>query len=236
MVDLAAFFAAVERPFCPMLPNRGAGLSSSYRRTTNGTISSKLSHLYSRTYHKHRCHAFQKALEHDFDSILEMDADFSHDPRYLPHLVDSLQDADLVIGSRYVEGGGTENWSRVREAISRGGNWVARVGLGVHTADATGGFRAFRRSTLEQLSFSDLSLRGYGFQIEVVYQVESRGMRIKEIPIVFVERRAGRSKMSWGIVAEAIIHIMRRRLRMVRGHAGPTATAVPRKILEKERT
>jgi dolichol-phosphate mannosyltransferase len=157
--------------------------------------------------------AFQEALASDFDCLVQMDADFSHDPRYLPTLLHALRDADLVIGSRYIDGGGTQNWSRLRQAISRGGNWVARAGLGLKTRDATGGFRAIRRRTLEQLDYDDLGLRGYGFQIEVVYQVEQRGLRIKEVPIIFVERASGRSKMSKGIVWEAAVHILRRRLR-----------------------
>lgn len=161
--------------------------------------------------------AFQRALRQNFDSILQMDADFSHDPRYLPVLLESLQDADMVIGSRYTAGGGTENWSRTRQAISRIGNIVARIGLGVHTGDATGGYRAFRRSTLERLNFGDLRLRGYGFQIEVVYQVEHLGLRIQEVPIVFVERASGTSKMSKDIVLEAVLHIVRRRLHLLRG-------------------
>lgn len=160
--------------------------------------------------------AFQRALEEDFDCILEMDADFSHDPTYLPQLVEALGDADLVIGSRYIAGGGTENWSPIRQAISRGGNLVARVGLGIKTRDATGGFRAFRRSTLEQIHFGDSKLSGYAFQIEIVYQVQQRELRIQEIPIVFVERVAGASKMSKAIVLEAMLHILRRRLATLR--------------------
>jgi dolichol-phosphate mannosyltransferase len=161
--------------------------------------------------------AFQWALREGFDVVVEMDADFSHDPRYLPELVAGLPSADLVLGSRYVAGGGTRNWSGFRQFISRGGNWVARVGLGVKTRDATGGFRAFRRSTLEQLNFDNLQLRGYGFQIEVVYEIESLGLRIKEIPIVFVERASGESKMSKDIVLEAVLHILERRIRKLLG-------------------
>lgn len=168
--------------------------------------------------------AFADALRGDFDCVLQMDADFSHDPRYLPQLLDALGGADLVIGSRYTAGGGTSNWSAVRQAISRGGNWVARVGLGLRTRDATGGYRAYRRSTLERLNFRELALRGYGFQIEVVYQVERAGLRIKEIPITFVERASGESKMSKDIVLEAVLHIVRRRLRLLRRSAAvPTA-------------
>jgi dolichol-phosphate mannosyltransferase len=170
--------------------------------------------------------AFQRALAQDFDVVLEMDADFSHDPSYLPALLDALQDADLVVGSRYVPGGGTRNWSKARELISRGGNAVARAGLGVKTRDATGGYRAFRRSTLEQLHFDDLRLRGYGFQIEVIYQVQHRGLHIKEVPIVFVERVAGASKMSKDIAFEAFLHILRRRLRMLRRVPEPQPDAI----------
>lgn len=165
--------------------------------------------------------AFRRALADGFDSVIEMDADFSHDPAYLPSLVEGLREADLVIGSRYAAGGGTQNWSRLRQFISRGGNVVAQIGLGVKTHDATSGYRAFRRSTLEQLHFEDLNLRGYGFQIEVVFQVERRGLRVKEVPIVFVERAAGSSKMSHGIVLEAILHILKRRLDMLRGIPEP---------------
>jgi dolichol-phosphate mannosyltransferase len=157
--------------------------------------------------------AFKWALASDFDAVLEMDVDFSHGPHYLPELVGALENADLVIGSRYTPGGGTENWSPVRQFISQGGNWVARIGLGIQTRDATSGYRAFRRSTLERLQFKDLSLRGYGFQIEVVYQVEQLGLKINEVPITFVERAAGHSKMSKAIVLEAVFHILRRRLR-----------------------
>lgn len=176
--------------------------------------------------------AFQWALARDFDVVLQMDVDFSHGPHYLPQLVDALATSDMVIGSRYTPGGGTENWSPVRQFISQGGNWVARIGLGIQTHDATGGYRAFRRSTLEHLHFKDLSLRGYGFQIEVVYQVERLGLTIREVPIVFVERAAGHSKMSKSIVLEAVMHILRRRLRRLVGgrHA---QTEVPAPVSDK---
>lgn len=169
--------------------------------------------------------AFQRALAADFDSVIQMDADFSHDPRYLPALLDGLREADVVLGSRYTRGGGTQNWSWIRQAISRGGNAVARLGLGVKTRDATGGYRAYRRSAIEQLHFDDLHLRGYGFQIEVVYQIERRGLRIKEVPIIFVERVAGRSKMSKDIVLEAVLHIVHRRIDMLMGVPEPEPDA-----------
>jgi dolichol-phosphate mannosyltransferase len=174
--------------------------------------------------------AFRRALGQDFDCIVQMDADFSHDPRYLPSLLGNIKDADLVIGSRYVRGGGTQNWSLARRFISKGGNVVARIGLGVRVHDATGGYRAYRRTTLEQLHFDDLKLRGYGFQIEVAFQVERRGLRIKEIPIVFVERIAGRSKMSRQIAFEAFTHILKRRMGMLRRLPEPAPDAKPTAI------
>jgi dolichol-phosphate mannosyltransferase len=145
-----------------------------------------------------------------------MDADLSHDPKYLPQLLEGLADADLVLGSRYIAGGGTENWSIARQWISRVGNLTARVGLGIKTRDATGGFRAYRRSTLEKLELHNLGLQGYAFQIELIYQVEQQGLQIEEIPIIFVERASGTSKMSKAIVLEAILHILKRRFEMVR--------------------
>lgn len=160
--------------------------------------------------------AFQRALHEGYDAVIQMDADFSHDPAYLPQLLAGLHDVDLVIGSRYTRGGGTKNWALPRRIISKGGNMVARAGLGVKTHDATGGFRAFRASTLQQLHLQDLELRGYGFQIEIVYQVERRGLMIREIPIIFVERAAGSSKMSKEIALEAFLHILGRRLGMIR--------------------
>lgn len=160
--------------------------------------------------------AFQRALREGYDAVIQMDADFSHDPKYLPQLLAGLRDVDLVIGSRYTRGGGTLHWALPRRIISKGGNMVARVGLGLKTRDATGGFRAFRASTLRQLHLEDLGLRGYGFQIEIVYQVERRALSIREIPIIFVERAAGSSKMSKEIAFEAFLHILRRRLGMIR--------------------
>lgn len=165
-------------------------------------------------------HAFYTALRSGaYDVVIQMDADFSHSPAYLPCLVAALQDADVVIGSRYTAGGGTQNWSRFRQAVSRGGNLIARLGLGVRVRDATGGFRAFRQETLGRLNYDDLSLRGYGFQIEAVYQLERQGLTVREVPIIFVERVAGRSKMSKGIALEAFLHILRRRWGMLTGRA-----------------
>lgn len=161
-------------------------------------------------------YAFQRALADGFDSVLHMDVDFSHDPAYLPLLVEAAEGADLVIGSRYTAGGGTRNWPWWRRTLSRFGNFVARLGLGVHVRDATGGYRLYRRSALERLNFDELQLRGYGFMIEVVYQIERQGLDIVEVPIVFVERVAGVSKMSREIALEAFLHIIRRRIAVLR--------------------
>jgi dolichol-phosphate mannosyltransferase len=177
--------------------------------------------------------SFKRGLFENFDSILQMDADFSHDPKYLPQLIGGLQEADVVVGSRYTAGGGTENWSLLRRVISRGGNFVARIGLGVKTRDATGGFRAFRRSALEQLHLDDLGLRGYGFQIEVIYQAEHRGLRVKEVPIIFVERAAGKSKMSRAIAMEAFLHILRRRRDILLGRKEPEPDAAKTSVAQK---
>jgi len=167
--------------------------------------------------------AFRRALTQDFDYVLQMDADFSHDPAYLPALLAAARNADLVLGSRYTSGGGTRNWSLRRRFISRFGNAVARVGLGVQVRDTTGGYRVFRRSALESLDLENLGLRGYSFQIEVVYQVEQQGLRIKEVPIIFVERVAGVSKMSRDIALEAFVHIARRRIEMLRHRYFPSS-------------
>lgn len=160
--------------------------------------------------------AFSQVMNGPYDAVIQMDSDFSHDPDYLPHLLCALKGADVVIGSRYIAGGGTQNWSRLREGISRTGNRVARIGLGVRVHDATGGYRAFRPEALRALNYADLRLRGYGFQVEVVYQLEQMGLSVREVPITFVERAAGTSKMSKGIVAEAALHILRRRLQRMR--------------------
>lgn len=147
---------------------------------------------------------FRWALERDYDLVLEMDADFSHHPRYLPAMLAAADRADLVLGSRYVSGGGTVNWSPVRKAISRGGSLYARLLLGVDVRDLTGGFKCFRREVLEAIELDTVECSGYAFQIELTYRAHRRGFRITEIPIVFEDRRVGASKMSRRIVLEAI--------------------------------
>jgi dolichol-phosphate mannosyltransferase len=147
---------------------------------------------------------FAWALARPYDLVLEMDADFSHQPRYLPDLLGRAADADLVLGSRYVPGGGTVNWGLGRRILSRGGSAYARTILGVPYRDLTGGFKCFRRKVLEGIDLATVSCTGYAFQIELTYRTHRRGFRIAEVPIVFEDRRVGHSKMSRRIVLEAI--------------------------------
>ena len=147
---------------------------------------------------------FRYALEHRFDPVIEMDADFSHDPADLPRLLRAARDADLVLGSRYLPGGRTENWSWGRRMISRFGCWYSRAVLGLPYRDLTGGFKCFRRRALELLDLDRVHSNGYSFQIELTYRCHRRGLKIVEVPIVFRERRSGSSKMSGKIVLEAM--------------------------------
>jgi len=147
---------------------------------------------------------FAWALERDYGLVLEMDADFSHDPGHLPALLAAARDADLVLGSRYVPGGGTADWGLGRRLISRGGSLYARTILGVPVRDLTGGFKCFRREVLEALDLPTVECTGYAFQIELTYRAVRRGFRVVEVPIVFADRRVGQSKMSRRIVVEAM--------------------------------
>lgn len=147
---------------------------------------------------------FSYALERGAEFLCEMDADFSHDPRYLAGLLDAITDADLVLGSRYVKGGGVRDWGLARRIISRGGGLYARLILGVDVRDLTGGFKCIRRQVLETIDLPSVRAEGYVFQIEVTYRAVLAGFRVKEIPIVFHDRRAGSSKMSTRIALEAI--------------------------------
>jgi dolichol-phosphate mannosyltransferase len=155
---------------------------------------------------------FRHALEEGAAIVIEMDADFSHHPGDLPRLLDASRDADLVIGSRYVPGGGVRNWGSARRFVSRGGCWYARTVLGVDVRDLTGGFKCFRRAVLEALDLEGVRSEGYAFQVELTYRALRAGFRVKEIPIVFSERRAGESKMSRRILLEAIAMVPRLRL------------------------
>lgn len=160
---------------------------------------------------------FEWALRAGAELIVEMDCDFSHSPGDLPRLVAAAEHADLVLGSRYMRGGGTRNWSLTRRAISRGGCLYARAMLGVGVSDLTGGFKCFRRTVLETLSLDQVAAHGYGFQIEVTYRAIRAGFRVTEVPIVFSERSSGGSKMSYGIVGEAIWKVPALRIAAARG-------------------
>ncbi len=156
---------------------------------------------------------FRWGLAHGYDLLFEHDADFSHDPRHLPQFVACIHaGADLVLGSRYVPGGGTRNWSLLRRIISRGGSFYAQVILGLPIRDLTSGFKCFRRRVLEALDLDQIHSNGYSFQIEVTYRAYRRGFRIVETPIIFVDRRVGKSKMHRSIVYEAIFMVWRLRL------------------------
>ena len=154
---------------------------------------------------------FERALGAGADLVLEMDSDFSHDPADLPRLI--AADADLVLGSRYVPGGGVTDWGLFRRLLSRGGSWYARMVLGVPVRDLTGGFKCFRRATLEGIDYQRMHADGYGFQIELTYRAYKAGFSVKEIPIVFREREHGTSKMTARIAAEAIWKVPARRWR-----------------------
>jgi dolichol-phosphate mannosyltransferase len=146
---------------------------------------------------------FRQVLAAGAGFVLQMDSDFSHDPADLPRLLEAAQQTDLAVGSRYVAGGGIENWSALRQAISRGGSAYARLILGVPVRDLTGGFKCFRREVLESIDLSAVDSRGYAFQVEMTYRALRAGFDVVEVPIVFHERRAGSSKMSGAIVGEA---------------------------------
>jgi len=155
---------------------------------------------------------FRRALEMGAERIFEMDADLSHDASYLPHFLRLIdQGADLVLGSRYVKGGGIENWSLPRRVISRGGCLYAQLVLGLPYRDLTGGFKCFRRAVLETVDLDAIDTKGYGFQIEMTYRVHQLGFRIVELPIVFVDRKVGESKMTNDIVFEAMKNVLRLR-------------------------
>jgi dolichol-phosphate mannosyltransferase len=147
---------------------------------------------------------FAQALAAGYGRIIEMDADFSHDPARLPALLVASREADVVLGSRYVPGGGTVNWGVGRRILSRGGSLYARTILGLPVRDLTGGFKCFRREVLEALDLGSVRSSGYAFQIELTYRALRRGFRVVEVPITFVDRRVGKSKMSRRIVAEAL--------------------------------
>ena len=161
---------------------------------------------------------FRRALADGADLILEMDCDFSHDPADVPRLIAACESgADLALGSRYVAGGGTENWGRMRRLVSTGGSWYARKLLGVGIRDLTGGFKCYRRRVLERIDLDAIRARGYAFQIETTYRAIRAGFDVVEVPIVFADRTAGQSKMSRTIVLEAVTQVPALRFAALRG-------------------
>jgi dolichol-phosphate mannosyltransferase len=160
---------------------------------------------------------FRRALADGAELILEMDCDFSHDPADIPRLLAAAEDADLVLGSRYVKGGGTRNWGFLRRFVSRGGSLYAQMLLGLRVRDVTGGFKCYRRAVLEALPLDKIHSKGYAFQIETTYRAARKGFRVREVPITFVDREQGGSKMSKTIVLEAVWKVPLLRLQALRG-------------------
>ena len=154
---------------------------------------------------------FQYAIEQGYDLVFEMDADFSHDPKYLPSFFEAAKEADLVIGSRYIAGGGVPNWAPLRRFISGGGNIFARFLLGIPVHDCTGGYRCYRVAALRTLNLDAIHAQGYAFQVEMVYNFWKSGYRVREVPIIFLDRRVGKSKMSRRIFVEAFLWVVRAR-------------------------
>lgn len=156
---------------------------------------------------------FRWGIEHDYRVLVEMDADGSHAPEDLPHMLDALSDADLVIGSRYVPGGKVVNWPMSRQLISRGGNLYSRLALGAKVKDITAGYRAYRREVLEKLKLGTVASQGYCFQIDLAWRTIEAGFTVVEVPITFTEREHGVSKMSGDVVREALIRVTKWGLR-----------------------
>lgn len=156
---------------------------------------------------------FKYAIANGYDAAFEMDADFSHDPKYLPEFLKAIEHADLVIGSRYIKGGSTPNWSLLRRFISGGGNIYTRFVLGISVHDCTAGYRCYRREVLESLDLDSIKALGYAFQVEMAYRVFKKGYRIVETPIVFMDRRQGQSKMSGNIFVEGFTSVLRMRFK-----------------------
>lgn len=152
---------------------------------------------------------FSWGIERTYDKIIEFDADFSHNPVYLPEMTKRLESADVVVGSRRVPGGGVENWSMTRRLVSLGGSLYARSVLGVPIRDLTGGFNGFKRRALEVIDFQSIGASGYAFQIEIKYRACLRGLKVEEMPIIFPDRQLGNSKMSRAIFAEALLAVLK---------------------------
>ncbi len=160
---------------------------------------------------------FRRALDSGAEFVIEMDCDFSHDPSDVPRLLEAAETADIALGSRYVPGGGVENWGALRRLISAGGSLYARIVLGIPVRDLTGGFKCIRRAVLESTDLNAIRSRGYAFQIELTYRAIRQGFQVREIPIRFVDRQVGGSKMSRTIVLEAIWKVPLLRLAAIGG-------------------
>jgi dolichol-phosphate mannosyltransferase len=184
-----------------------------------GEIADSLAQLDSHVHTLHRARkeglgkayvaGFRWGLERDFDTLVEMDADGSHQPEELPNLLAALRDADVVLGSRYVAGGRVVDWPWRRKLLSRGGNRYTRIALGVPLRDTTGGYRAYRASALRRLELATVASAGYCFQVDLAWRAVRSGLRVAEVPITFVERTEGASKMSGAIVREALWQVTR---------------------------
>ncbi len=164
---------------------------------------------------------FARALDGGAQFIMEMDSDFSHDPADLERLLAAAGEADLVLGSRYVPGGGVTDWGRVRRLVSRGGSWYARKVLGLDVRDLTGGLKCFRREVLEAIDLPSVRSRGYAFQVELTHRAVRRGFTVVELPIVFRDRQLGHSKMSWRIAGEAALLVPQLRFARLSGQRKP---------------
>lgn len=151
---------------------------------------------------------FKEALSRGAEYVFEMDADLSHNPKYIPDFLEAIKEFDLVLGSRYVKNGGVENWNFMRRMVSKFGNIYARIILGLPIRDLTGGFKCYRREVLEKIGLDDLSSVGYNFQIETTYKAHKAGFKIKEIPIIFTERVEGKSKFSLKIMLESFWKVL----------------------------
>jgi len=168
---------------------------------------------------------FRQALRGGYDFIVQMDADFSHNPADVPRLIAALGDADVAIGSRYVRGGGAENWPLIRWLVSRGGSQYTQLILGLSVQDPTSGFKCFRRDALARVDLERINARGFGFQVEMNWRCHRLGMRLVEVPIRFVDRKLGQSKMSSKIFLEALVLVWQLRLRGSDAAEHPNLTA-----------
>jgi dolichol-phosphate mannosyltransferase len=160
---------------------------------------------------------FKYALQNGFDLIFEMDADFSHDPNEIPKFLEEIKQSDLVLGSRYINGVNVINWPMSRLLLSWFANWYTRIITGLHIKDATGGYKCFRKEILQAIDLDRVTSNGYAFQIEMTFKAWKKGFRIKEIPIIFVDRVKGKSKMSKKIVREAVAMVWKLRIKSIFG-------------------